>query len=46
MEGNKITSRRFSTPATIIVSRSMPMPEPLAGSEPYSSARTYSSSLG
>ena len=33
-------------PARIIVRRSMPMPEPPAGSIPYSSARTNSSSCG
>ena len=46
IEGKRITSRRFSTPARIIVRRSMPMPDPPAGNDPYSSARTNSSSLG
>ena len=46
IEGKRITSRRFFAPARIIIRRSIPRPQPLAGGIPYSSARTNSSSCG
>src|SRR4051794_19134727 len=44
--GNRITSRIASLPASTIVSRSIPIPQPPVGGMPYESASTKSGSPG